>query len=291
MGQKPNQHLARVLELNLAMILISTSGALGRYVTLSPPVTIFYRAIIAVGILYLFARFRKLSFKTNSWKDRRTIVLGGILMGMHWVTYFYALQYSNVAIGMLSIFTYPVITTFLEPVLLKTKFQPGHVFLGLMVLIGIYFLVPEFDISNDYTKAVLFGVFSAFCYSLRNILMKGPVNTYDGSVLMWYQIVVIAVVLFPVLFFFENEQPAINEWGAIILLALLTTSIGHTLFLMSFKHFSITTASIISSAQPVYGILIGVLFLNEIPKHTTIIGGVLILGTVVIESIRSAKNT
>ncbi|NER16407.1 EamA family transporter [Spongiivirga citrea] len=272
------------------MILISTSGALGRYVTLSPPVTIFYRAIIAVGILYVFARFRKLSFKIGSWKDRRTVVISGIFMGLHWVTYFYALQYSNVAIGMLSIFTYPVITTFLEPIILNTKFQPIHLLLAVIVLVGIYFLVPEFDISNNYTKAVLFGVFSALCYSLRNILLKGQVKSYDGSILMWYQIAVISLALFPFLFFFKNEQPEANEWGAIVLLALLTTSIGHTLFLMSFKHFSITTASLISSAQPVYGILIGILFLNEIPKYTTIIGGILILSTVVIESIRSAKK-
>ncbi|WP_239540698.1 DMT family transporter [Spongiivirga citrea] len=287
---KVNQHFARVAELNIAMILISTSGALGRYVTLSPPVTIFYRAIIAVGILYVFARFRKLSFKIGSWKDRRTVVISGIFMGLHWVTYFYALQYSNVAIGMLSIFTYPVITTFLEPIILNTKFQPIHLLLAVIVLVGIYFLVPEFDISNNYTKAVLFGVFSALCYSLRNILLKGQVKSYDGSILMWYQIAVISLALFPFLFFFKNEQPEANEWGAIVLLALLTTSIGHTLFLMSFKHFSITTASLISSAQPVYGILIGILFLNEIPKYTTIIGGILILSTVVIESIRSAKK-
>jgi len=60
--------------------------------------------------------------------------------------------------------------------------------------------------------------------------------------------------------------------------------------LMTFKHFSITTVSILSSVQPIYGILIGVVFLNEIPKTTTIIGGALILSSVVIESYRSSKK-
>jgi len=59
--------------------------------------------------------------------------------------------------------------------------------------------------------------------------------------------------------------------------------------LFSLKRFSTTTASIIGSVQPVYGIIIGIIFLNEIPLLTTIIGGVLILTSVVIESIRSYK--
>jgi drug/metabolite transporter (DMT)-like permease len=71
---------------------------------------------------------------------------------------------------------------------------------------------------------------------------------------------------------------------------MITTAIGHTLFLMTFKHFSITTVSILSSIQPVYGILIGAIFLKEIPELTTIFGGFLILGSVVIESFRSSKK-
>ena len=64
-------------------------------------------------------------------------------MTTHWVTYFYALQWSNVAIGMLSLFTYPVITALLEPLILKTKFQKHHLILGFIVLIGVYFLAPD----------------------------------------------------------------------------------------------------------------------------------------------------
>jgi drug/metabolite transporter (DMT)-like permease len=59
---------------------------------------------------------------------------------------------------------------------------------------------------------------------------------------------------------------------------------------MTFKHFSITTLSILSSIQPVYGILIGAIFLNEIPELTTVFGGMLILGSVVIESFRSSQK-
>ncbi len=282
-----NLHLRNILELNLAMLLISTSGALGRYIDMPVPVIIGFRALMAGVLLFVFCRWKGISFRTGS-KDRPTIILSGILMGLHWVTYFYSLKLSNVAIGMLSIFTYPVITALLEPVLLKTKFQKVHLLLALLVLLGIFFLVPDLDFDNSYTKAVILGVISALCYALRNIIMKTKVGDYNGSVLMWYQLVVVSVFLLPFLFIMDSSGIK-DQWLPTLTLALLTTAIGHTLFLASFKRFSITTASIISSVQPVYGIIIGMIFLGEIPVWSTIIGGVLILTSVVIESVRTYK--
>ncbi|WP_239524899.1 DMT family transporter [Leptobacterium flavescens] len=282
------QHFNRVLEINLAMVFISTSGTLGRYIQMSPPLTIFWRAFFAAIFLFLFCKWKKVKLFEGSSKDRLPVIAGGIFLGLHWITFFYSLQLSNVAIGMLSIFTYPVFTSFLEPLLLKTRFQKIHLLLALLVLIGIFFLVPEFDFRNNYTLAVILGLFSALCYALRNIILKKRIEYHHGTALMWYQLIIISVLLSPVLFIYDLS-PVTEQWPALVTLSLLTTAIGHTLFLMSFKHFSITTASIMSSAQPIYGILLGMLFLKEYPDWTTIIGGVLILSAVVIESIRSYK--
>ncbi|WP_299261641.1 EamA family transporter [uncultured Aquimarina sp.] len=281
------QHLRNILELNLAMLFISTSGALGRYIDMPVPVTIAFRAILAGIILFLFCKWKKISFGIAS-KDRFTIILGGILMGLHWITYFYALKMSSVAVGMLSLFTYPVITSFLEPILLKTKFQKMHLVLGALVLLGIYFLVPDFSLENSYAKAVGLGVISALCYALRNLIMKTKVSNYHGSMLMWYQLVIISLMLLPTLFLMDSSG-IVTQWPWTLVLAILTTAIGHTMFLFSLKRFSATTASIISSIQPVYGIIIGIIFLKEIPVLTTIIGGTLILTSVVIESVRSYR--
>lgn len=211
-------------------------------------------------------------------------------MGGHWITYFFALQYSSVAIALLSLFTYPVITAFLEPVLFKTKFNKLHIALGLLVLAGIYFLSPEFDLENDYFIAIIFGIASAVFYSLRNLLMKREVERYNGSALMFYQILVIAILLFPSVFFSEFNL-VIDQWKPLLILAVLTTCIGHTLFLKSFKNFSITAASIMSSIQPVYGIVLGIFFLSEIPSIKTVIGGILIISAVVIESMIAMNNS
>lgn len=210
-------------------------------------------------------------------------------MGLHWVTYFYALQWSNVAIGMLSLFTYPVITAFLEPLLLKTKLQWMHLLLGALVISGIYFLAPTFDIKESNTIAIGIGVFSAFCYALRNLVLKSQVNKYHGSMLMVYQVGIVGLALLPFVFYTDISM-VMGQWQGLLVLALLTTAVGHTLFLMTFKHFSITTVSILSSIQPVYGILIGIIFLREIPELRTVFGGVLILASVVIESFRVTRK-
>lgn len=285
--EKRSIHIGHLLEINLALLFISSSGALGRYVDLPVPVTIGLRAVLAFLLLLLYCKWKKISLKILK-GDHFLIFIGGVLICLHWITYFYALVWSNVAIGMLSLFTYPVFTSFLEPILLGTKFQKMHLLLGLLLLAGIYFLVPDFDIDNSNSKAVAIGIFSAICYALRNLLMKSKISNYNGSMLMCYQVGITGLILIPTLIF-ANFDAVISQWKGLLALALLTTAIGHTLFLNSFKHFSITTVSILSGVTPVYGIIIGALLLTEIPSWPTIFGGILILASVLIESIRSQR--
>lgn len=280
-----NHRVRNLIELNIALIFISTSGALGRYIDLPVPTIIASRALLASIIIFIFCKWKKFDFKIKK-EDRLAFLVGGLLMGLHWLTYFYTLKLSSVAVGMLLLFTYPVITAFLEPIILKTKFQKTHLVLGIIVIIGIYFIVPDFIVEKDYIKTIGLGLSSALCYSLRNLIMKVKSSEYNGSILMLYQIVIITICLSPFFFMFDNTG-FINQLPANLILALLTTAIGHTYFLYSFKNFSTTSVSIISSSQPIYGIIIAVIFLKEYPEISAIIGGGLILSSVVIESIRN----
>jgi drug/metabolite transporter (DMT)-like permease len=283
-----NSHGKNLSLLLLSTIFISTSGVLGRYIDLSPEAIILFRAIFAGTFIYIFCRIKKINLKIATKKDRHSFAVSGFFMAAHWVTYFYALKLSNVAIGMLSMFTFPVITALLEPFFTKEKLNLSHVFLAFLVLIGVYMLVPEFSTENDQLKGILFGIFSALCYSLRNLTLKKHVKDYNGSMLMLHQMIIVSVLLFPVLFFsdFSNLE---SQLPLLLLVALLTTAIGHTMLVNSLQHFSVSTASIISSVQPIFGIIIAYIFVNEIPSFNTYIGGSLILLTVVIESIRSRK--
>lgn len=282
------QYSQNLTFLMIATLLISTSGTLGKFIDLPTPVIIWWRAALGGFFLFLYVRFKKISLKIHSKKDMPSIVLGALLLAGHWLCYFHALKLSNVALGMLSMFTFPVITTLLEPFFTKTKFNSIHLLLALMGLIGIYILAPEFDFENTHLQGVLFGLLAALCYALRNLILKSHVNNYDGTVLMMQQALIVSVVLLPVLFFMDGSNID-RQYPYILFLGLFTTAIGHSLFIKSFKYFSVSTASIIGSIQPLFGIIIAFIFLNEIPNVHTFIGGAIIISTVIIESIRTRK--
>ncbi|MBT8308813.1 MAG: EamA family transporter [Flavobacteriaceae bacterium] len=285
-----NQHLRHLIELNLATLFISTSGALGKYIEMPTPVIIWWRCFLAAIFLYVFCKYRKTSLKIQTKKDVAPFVISSLFLGAHWITYFYSLKLSNVAIGMLSLFTFPIITAILEPFFVKVRFDRMHIVLGLIVLLGIYILAPEFSIESDHVKGILLGILSAICYSIRTLILKRHVATYNGTILMFYQVLILTVVLLPTLYFMGSSGIK-TQYPYVLLLALLTTAIGHTLFIGSLRYFKVSTASIIGSIQPIYGIIIAFFFLGEIPTWNTFFGGMLIISTVIIESVRSERKS
>ena len=281
-----SQHSKHLFQLLLATLFISTSAPLGKFIAMPPPVIVWWRCALAMAFLYIYIRYTKIDLKIKSRKDGLTFFIGALFLGAHWITYYYALKLSNVAIGMLSLYTFPVITALLEPLFIKVKLNPIHIVLGLIVLLGIYILVPDFELGSSKVIGILFGLLSSVFYAIRILMLKQHIVNYNGIMLMFYQVFILSIVLFPVLFFMDTSNIQ-TQFPYIIVLALVSTVFGHTMMVQSFKYFAVSTSSIISSAQPIYGIIIAYFFLNEIPTWNTFFGGLLILSTVVIESIRS----
>jgi drug/metabolite transporter (DMT)-like permease len=283
-----NSYVKNLSGLLLATLFISTSGVLGRYIALPTEIIIWFRASLGMLFLYAFCKYKKIDLSIKSSKDYVWFLISGIFMAAHWITYFYALKLANVALGVLSLYTFPIIITLLEPLFLKVKFNPIYILFGVMVLTGLYILTPEFTLESSQVRGVLFGIFSAFCYAIRILILKQQVANYNGSMLMFYQTLIITILLFPALFFMDLSGLE-SQFPFLLLLAFITTAVGHSLMLHSLKFFSASTASIISSLQPVFGIILAFFFLREIPSWNTFWGGSLILLTVVIESFRSKK--
>lgn len=283
-----NQHITQLLGLTLATLFISTSGALGKYIDMPTPVIIWWRSSLGFLFIYAYCRYKKISLRIQTKRDLYTFILSSLLLGAHWITYFYSLKLSNVALGMLSLFTFPVITALLEPLFIKIKLDPIHILLSVLVLFGIYILAPEFSLENSHLKGILLGLLSAVFYSLRILILKQHVVNYNGTMLMLYQIMILSIVLLPSLIFMDSSGIK-TQYPFVLILALVTTAIGHTLFIKSLRYFRVTTASIISSVQPIFGIIIAFFFLNEVPTWNTFFGGLIILSTVLIESLRSTK--
>lgn len=284
-----NTHIKNLSGLIIATFLISTSGVLGKYIAMPSEVIIWFRSFFAMIFLFIFCKLKKIDLRITHKKIQTPLVISSLFMAAHWITYFYALKLSNVALGMLSLYTFPVITALLEPLFFKTKLNIIHLYLGILILGGLFIMTPEFNIENSNVRGILFGLFSALCYSIRILILKKIVQNYHGSMLMFYQTFVITILLIPVIFFldvsgFQSQIPYL------LILAIVTTAIGHSLMVHSLKFFSASTATLISSIQPVFGILIAFVIVNEIPSVHTIWGGLLILSTVGIETIRSKKS-
>jgi len=284
---KQSRHL---VELNIGLVFLSTSGILGKLLTIPPTYAIFGRCLIAAVALYAYIRYKRLSLDFR-FKDIRFWFISGAFFGLHMVSYFFAIQASTVAIAFISLFTYPVITTLIEPLFFKQKFDWFNLISAFMVAIGIVVMTPSFDLSNNITLGVLLGVLAATMLAVRNLMSKHFMqsSTVSGSVLMYYQLVVSVLVIAPALFFMDLSLDMTN-FTYVALLGIVTTAVGHTIFITKIRYFKASTQSIISGVQPIYGILWAVAIINEKLPLNTIIGGLLIILTVVVESIKQVKK-
>ena len=277
------------IELNLALIFLSTSGVLGRLIDMAPTLIIWWRCAFAVIIMYGFVKINSLDLKVHHKGDYFTIILSAILLAAHWVSYFYSLALSNIAIAMLTLHTFPAMTALLEPVILKTKFKLYHLLLAFMIVLGVYIMLPPEGQSEKIIPAIIFGLVSALAYALRNIYTRKIIARYNGSSMMFFQLVIMTIILLPILFT-ESTTSIKTEWPFVASLALITTCLGHTLFVRNLKTYNATTISLLSSIVPIYGILWGIIFLSEYPSTRTIIGGTIILVAFIIESKKGRVN-
>ncbi len=278
-----------LFQLNIGLIFLSTSGVLGRHITVDSILTTLLRAGFAALILVGFCIRSKSSFQIKERRDVMLIFISGVLLGAHWITYFFALDYSNVAVALLSLYTFAAVTAIIEPIFLNTAFNKLDIALSMMVFIGVLIMAPSFDINNNYTQAIIFGLLSSLFYALRNIAISIPAKKYNGSILMVYQLVAMCEIMILFIGFYDFTGVMVQlPW--IILLALLTTAIGHTMFVKSLNELNATTASLLSCIVPVYGIIWAYLFLSEVPSGKTILGGLIILTSVVFKTLQTSNK-
>ena len=281
-----NNHTKHFILLNLATASIATSGFLGKIASSSLPVevVIFWRCIIAAFILFLFITFKKQNFKLQSKKDLVLFLTSGVLFCGHLYFYFLAIQLSSVAIAVLAMFTFPIMTSLIEPFWFKKKLSIITIISAVCIFIGMNFILPDFSF-NSTTWAVLAGLVSALCYTIRNLLSTTFVTKYPSNVVLLYQISTCAILLLIPSIYSENIFSVTPKTGGVILLlGLVSTAIGHNLFVNSLRHFTTSTASIITSLQPIIAIFYAYLFLNEIPSSGVYIGGSIIVLAVVVEN-------
>ena len=283
-------HTEGLLSVHSAVLIFGLTALFSKLITLTAVEITLLRSIFAIIAIGIYIKLLKESLLLNKTRDYLIALLLGIFLGTHWVTYFHAMQTSSITIGIISLYTYPVITVFLEPFFHGEKPHIKDIISALMVLFGIYLLVPEFTIDNETAQGVFWGVLSAFLFAMRNIIHGRYFTGYPARHALFYQTIAVMVMLLP---FSGSVIPDVtnNQWLLLIVLGIFFTALPHTLFAHSLLHLKAKTAGLVGCMQVVYGTLFAALFLSEMPEWTTVVGGGIVVGTAAFETITSGKKT
>jgi len=272
-----------LIYLHIAVLLFGGTALFAKLIGLNALDITAYRAAIAGVAICVLLTLQKKPIKLHHAKDYVIAILLGVAVGIHWVTYFAGMQLAGITVGMLAFFTYPVVTVFLEPLFNKSKPKAKDIISAVVVIIGIYLLIPNVNLGDDITLGVLTGVVSALFFALRNITHKRYFSEYGGPQTMFYQTLVASLMLCA---FIEVPITQINDTDLILLLiaGVVFTAMPHSLFAASLKHLSAATAGLISCLQPLYGTILAIIILHERPSVMTLIGGALIVSAACFET-------
>lgn len=279
-----------LLTLHLGAFLMGATGLFSKIIELPAWDITGYRTWIAAVVLFLWVWWREYHIGLKSVRDFGRMFILGVLLAAHWVTFFYSMQVSSIAVGMISLYAYPVVTVFLEPWLKRTRLDWRDVMSGFLVLIGIYCLVPEFDIDNNTTQGVLWGVVSALTFAVRNLLLGHWFKKQSAARSMSYQVLVVALLMTPVLWLSPHE-PTTHDWWLLLCLGIGFTAITHTLLGFSLRYLKAKTVSLVTCLQPVYAVGYEIAVLHTYPDIGTLIGGSIIMVAAIYESVREHQKS
>lgn len=277
-------------EIHSAVILFGFAGLFGKWLSFSPLVIVLGRVVFASIALFLLLLSSKQGLTIPP--ARRTALLFGLglVLAVHWVSFFQAIQVSSVAVGLLSYSSFPVFTAFLEPLFFKEKLNRGNIVYAFFCVFGVFLIIPKFNLSNSVFLGVLWGLLSGLTFAVLTIQNRRLSQELSSLVIAFYEDLSAACFLLPVLLFIQPVFQA-KDILLLLILGIACTAGAHTLFIRGIRHIPAQSAAIISSLEPVYGILLALLFLHEIPSLRTLGGGLIVVSSVISVTAKRSRHS
>lgn len=272
-------------DLHIAVFLFGITAILGDLIQLSALTLVWWRVLITAISLLFFVRLGSLV------KMPRALLLKyagiGFLVGLHWLTFYGAVKLANASITLVCMATTSFFTALLEPLILKRKVRGYEIMLGLLIVPGMILIVNNTALSMH--AGIWAGLASALFASLFSIFNKKLIDDSDELSITLVEMssawLLMGVALLFVTFKADSPvvfMPSLMDWVYLLVLSLLCTTLAYVLALRALKHLSAFASNLTVNLEPVYGIILAWLILNDNEELTSGFywGGLIIIASV-----------
>lgn len=252
--------------LHLIIFMWGFTGILGKLIHLEDFIIVWHRVLIASVALLIALIFLKKSIKLNNKKDLVKIAIVGVIVALHWMTFYRSIQLSTASLGILCLSTTTLHVTWIEPLVMKRKFSWIEFAMGLIVIYGIYFVSSDFDPAQY--EALAYGLVSALCAALFSVFNARLAQDISSSTITLYELLTGFVFLSLVLASTEQLNASLFEMRTsdflwLLFLGILCTSFAFLATIEVVKRLGAFTVSLSINLEPVYTILLAIAILNE----------------------------
>jgi drug/metabolite transporter (DMT)-like permease len=282
------------IQLHLAVLLAGLTGVLGRLISLNAGLLVWYRLLLTAFSLWLLALLRKQSIRIGRRDLWRIFGIGGIA-ALHWVSFYASIKYSNVSVALLCFSSIGFFTALVEPLVMRHRLDVVELLLGLLVIVGIFFI---FQVDPHFKTGIVVGLLSAFLGSLFPVLNKRILQRVSPENVTLYELsggFLVLTLLMPLyLYLFPSPSlvPGLADWGWLLILSWACTVLAFNLSMSALQKISAFTVNLSYNLEPVYGILLAFLLFRE-DKYLNdgfYIGFFLILLSIVLQTVRLRRK-
>ncbi|MFZ6657900.1 DMT family transporter [Undibacterium sp. TJN19] len=277
-----------LLALHMAVFLFGAAGVLGKMLAVGALLLVFGRTLFAsLSLLPVLAWQGQLNFR----EVPKSVILCGVLLAVHWLSFFAALNYASVAFGLMGFASFPLFVALLEPWFFKEKRRASDAWAAVAVVIGMIVMVSDASWKDGAVIGLALGIFSGLGFAFLVMANRWQGGHIPAFKLAFLQNAVATLALLPfVLAADVMTGISMQTWGGLVLLGVVFTALSHGLFMFSLRRLSTSFASLMTSLEPVYGMLLAYFFLHEMPGMREMAGAAIVLAATAHASYLHGKH-
>jgi drug/metabolite transporter (DMT)-like permease len=284
----PNAKVKNYLHLHFLVFIAGFTAILGELISIGSTALVWYRMLIAGLFMYGYIRLVKLKIRINT-KTKLQFFGAGIIIALHWITFFEAINQSNVSITLAMFSTGAFFASFIEPLIYKRRIIWYEIVFGIIVIFGV-FLITQSEIK--YITGIILGISSALLSTLFAVINGRFIAVHQATVISFYEFVSGVIFLTGFIFIFQDGftldffKLSTSDWIYILILASVCTAYAFIGSVKVMRLISPYTVILTYNLEPIYGITLAVILFpeTEIMSSQFYYGVVLILATVLMDA-------